>query len=95
MSIPGWFSEDRNGNRTSYQYDSTGRLATITDPVSRVTRFDYVNDYLNTVTDPSGRSSRFAHDAAGNLLAVTFPDGTRITHEYDSRHLMTGHQDER
>lgn len=46
------------------------------------------------MTDPPGRISRFEYDAAGNLTRVTYPDGTRITHDYDSRHLMTGHRDE-
>ena len=35
------------------------------------------------------------HDAAGNLTAVTFPDGTTRTFGYDARQLMTAHADPR
>jgi YD repeat-containing protein len=80
---------DRNGNTTSYAYDVQGRLISITDPVGLVTTLDYAADHLSLITDPAGRMTTLDHDLAGNLIQVTFPDGTTRGFGYDSRHLMT------
>ena len=86
---------DRNGNTTTYLYDLQDRLTSITDPVGKVTSLAYSGDHLNSVTDPAGRITTFAHDANGNLIRVTFPDGTFKTFGYDDRHLMTSEKSER
>ena len=46
---------DRNGNTTSYGYDTSGRLTTITDPAGMVTTLAYVGDHLSAVTILAGR----------------------------------------
>ena len=75
-------SEDRNGNRTSYSYESyrkpgdsndSHRLSRMTDPVGRQTTFRYSNGYLSEVEDPAGRVSSFRHSARGDLLAAYLP----------------------
>jgi RHS repeat-associated protein len=86
---------DRNGNRTVYVYDDQGRLATITDPAKLVTTFTYNGPRLQSVTDPMGRVTTFAHNGAGDLVKVTFPDGSSKGFGYDDRHLMTSETDER
>lgn len=86
---------ERNGNTTTYSYDSEQRLISITDPAGLVTTLNYGVEHLDTVTDPAGRVSRFEYDADGNLIKVTFPDGTFKTFGYDGRHLMTSEVDER
>jgi len=86
---------DRNGNTTTYAYDSGNRLTSITDPVGKVTSFAYQNGKLQTITDPVGRVTRFTLDAVGNLTQVTLPDGAQRKFGYDSRHLMTSETDAR
>lgn len=86
---------DRNGNRTVYAYDDQGRLTTITDPANLVTTLAYNGPRLQSVTDPMGRVTTFEHSAAGDLVKVTFPDGSSKGFGYDERHLMTSETDER
>ncbi|MFZ4660948.1 MAG: RHS repeat-associated core domain-containing protein [Caldilineaceae bacterium] len=86
---------DRNGNRTVYTYDDQGRLTTITDPANLVTTFTYNGPRLQSVTDPMQRVTTFAHNGAGDLVKVTFPDGSSKGFGYDDRHLMTSETDER
>ena len=96
-------SEDRNGNRTSYSYESyrkpgdrddSHRLSRITDPVGRRTNFRYSNGYLSEIEDPAGRVSRFRHSARGDLMELTYPDGSSESFAYDKRR-MTRRADER
>lgn len=79
---------DRNGNPTSYAYDSLDRLVSITDPVGLETRLAYAGDQLSTLTDPAGRTTRFDHDLEGNLTRITDPDGTSRSFGYDARHRL-------
>ncbi len=83
---------DRNGNTTTYTYDASDRLTTITDPAGIVTTFTYTDGLLSSVTNPGGTTT-FQHDAQGNLTGVTFPDGSGQTFGYDPRHLMTSETD--
>lgn len=60
--------------RIEFDYDSLGRLATITDPLLRQVTFDY--DAANRVTSqtlPGGRTVLFGWDAKGNLTSLTPP----------------------
>ncbi|MEZ4864465.1 MAG: RHS repeat-associated core domain-containing protein [Caldilineaceae bacterium] len=86
---------DRNGNKTQYAYDSSNRLISITDPTNQVTTFTYNGAHLQKVTDPMGRTTTFDHDDKGNLIKVTFPDGSSKQFGYDIHHLMTTETDER
>ena len=97
------YIEDRNGNRTSYSYETyrrqgdnsdSHRLTTITDPVGRQTRFRYSNGYLEQVEDPAGRVSRFRHNAHGDLVEVIYPDNSSESFSYDE-HRMVSKSDER
>ena len=86
---------DRNGNTTSYAYDSAGLLTTITDPVGLVTTFSYSGDKLASVTDPAGRTTNFAVDGNGDLTSITYPDGSTKQFEQDTNHLMIKETNER
>lgn len=78
---------DRNGNTTSYGYDGSLRLTSITDPMGLVTSFVYANNRVSTITDPSGRVTKLAYD--GNLTSITDPDSSVRYFGYNARHLMT------
>ncbi len=57
--------------------------------------FRYRNGYLHQVEDPAGRVSEFRHDAAGNLVQLTYPDGSVLRYGYDGAHLLQERRDER
>lgn len=86
---------DRNGNRTSYEYDASGNLLRIIDPVGMVTEFNYSGGRVASITDPAGRVTQLEHDQAGNLIRITDPDGASRTWGYDNLHHMTREIDQR
>jgi RHS repeat-associated protein len=64
-------------------YNSAGYLATITDPLGRVTSFVYDGaGRVTQQTDPSGLITAFAYDANGNLVALTPPGRTAHSFSY-------------
>src|SRR5258708_22663147 len=59
------------------------RLASITDPLQRTTRFAYDGaDRVTSQTFPDGRAVSFTYDTAGNLTSVTPP--SRSPHTFTS-----------
>src|SRR5262249_47976678 len=64
----------QGGRLWSYAYDDSGRLATITDPLLRVTGFKYDGaDRLVKQTLPDLREIHYGYDASGNLNGLTPP----------------------
>ena len=82
-------TKDRNGNTTTYAYDSENRLLNMVDPVGATTTFAYnANGKLARITDPAGRSTSFQIDGSGNLVSVALPDGAVHSYTYDAdRHI--------
>lgn len=82
---------DRNGNSTQLSYDSSGRLITVTDPVSRYLTFSYGSPSSHLVTGVTasvGPSLAYAYDAQGRLTQVTKPDLTTVSFTYNSQSLI-------
>jgi len=65
----------QGGRITSYAYNpASGLLASITDPLQRVTQFAYDSaGRVTTQTLPDNRAIQFAYDANGNLTSLTPP----------------------
>ena len=78
---------DRNGNRTTYEYDSAGLLVGVTDPVGQRTRLNYSNGHLSSVTDPMDRTTSFVYDG-DNLVQITDPDGSTRRFVYGADHRL-------
>ena len=76
---------DRNANTTTYSYDGSARLISITDPVGLITTFNYAGGKLQSITDPAGRQTTFQYDSAGTLMRITNPDATFVTYAYDGK----------
>ena len=90
---------DRNGNATTFTYDSLGRPATVTGPTGLALILSYgTNGKVSTLTDPEGRVIRYGYDTAGHLTSVTDPMGGVVRYSYYSNHSMrswsdkTGHE---
>jgi YD repeat-containing protein len=82
--LRGRLATSRQGGRQwSYAYDDSGRLARITDPLSRVTEFGYdAADRLVRQVLPDLSEIRYGYDANGNLTSLTPPGRPNHGFEY-------------
>jgi YD repeat-containing protein len=80
---------------TSWQFDTAGKLLTMTRRNGRVTAYTYssastpttiapVAGLLIKVSNPFGRSLSFVYNAASQLASVMMPDGQLTSYGYDS-----------
>ncbi|HEV6964929.1 MAG TPA: hypothetical protein VK305_05905, partial [Roseateles sp.] len=73
-----------NGQRTSFTYDGTRNLKSITTADGRSTTFDY--DALGRLTSqrlPDGSTSVSSYDTAGRLASFTDPRGLVTSYQYN------------
>ena len=57
-----------NGGGTTFTYDASGNLTSLTDPDGNTTTWTYNDqDQLIQETDPLGTSAYYSYDSAGNL----------------------------
>jgi RHS repeat-associated protein len=75
---------DKMGGTWSWSYDDQLRLVKRKDPLGRSTTFEYNGKYLSRFIDPSGLGTIIAFDNAGNLRALTTPDGMQSRWNYDA-----------
>lgn len=83
---------DRNGNTTQIAYDSSNRLATVTDPASRHLYFNYANGsslLATSVTSDFGITLSYTYDAQGRLSLVTRPGQTTVSFTYNTQSQIT------
>lgn len=86
--------KDKNGNKISYNYDSSNRLINITDNKEHTITLSYnSNNLISSVADWSGRTVTYAYDAQGNLLTVTDPNGGIETYTYDANFKLVSIKD--
>lgn len=93
---------DANGNRLSeneagrvrqFAYDGLNRLIAETDPLgNRTSRvYEGLGDRrLASSTDANGNTTGRDHDDRGNLVQITFADGSMETTTYDAADQITG-----
>jgi len=80
---------DLNGLHTTYGYNGSHQLTTVTDPFSNITSFSYSSGgYLQTITDPASRVATFT-DTGGELTKATLPDASTWNYAYDSSGRLT------
>ena len=88
----------RKGRLTSLQYDSAGRLSSVTNPFGRALVFGYDSlNRVNTITTPGAATLAYGYDADGNLVSLTLPDGSVRRYVYENpsyRNALTGIVDE-
>jgi RHS repeat-associated protein len=72
-----------------FVYDSQGRVSTITQG-NRITSMVYdSNGFLSSITDPLKLKTSFTHDAVGQVLTTTLPDGRNASYSYDANGNLT------
>jgi RHS repeat-associated protein/uncharacterized repeat protein (TIGR01451 family) len=86
-----------SGAQLVLAYNAGGRLASVTDPLGRVTTYEYdaSGEHLVRVTQPGGRVTAYTYDTGAvlprehALLSVTYPDGTHSNFAYDDNGRLT------
>lgn len=74
----------------TFTYNSSGYLATVTDPLNRTVSFIY--DLAGRVTQqtlPDGRIIGYGYDANGNITSITPPGRPAHTFSYGPTNLLT------
>jgi RHS repeat-associated protein len=77
---------DSMGQSLTFTYDSSLRMAAVTDALGQVTTIDYElsSDPLKvtSVTDPFGRSAQLTYDSTGELVTITDEIGMTSSFTY-------------
>jgi RHS repeat-associated protein len=77
-------STDPEGGVSLQTYTATGRMASLSDPLGRLTRFTYDDqDHLVQTTNPDGTTTALAYDAAGRVTSQVDRSGRATTFVYD------------
>lgn len=78
-------TRDRAARETSLEYDNRGQVIKRTDPLNRVTRYQWCKcGEMKALTDPLGRTTTWRHDIQGRLTGKEYADGSRITWQYEN-----------
>ncbi len=86
------FSSAANARTFGYSYNASGFLASVTDPLNRVTGFSYDNaGRVTQQTLPDARVIGFGYDANGNLTAQTPPGRPAHSFTYNAVNLLTSY----
>ncbi|MCL6600080.1 MAG: DNRLRE domain-containing protein, partial [Alicyclobacillus macrosporangiidus] len=87
ISVP---TKDNGANVTTFNYNTSGQLSSITDPSGRVMTVTLNSSgYIQSITDPAGRVASYNYDSNGNLISVTIAaqsgsaDTATIQYGYD------------
>jgi YD repeat-containing protein len=78
---------------TSFSYDTTIRVTTITDPLGVTTALTYDTAGQLTQISSSGVSSSFGYNANGDVTSVTDGGGKVTTYQYDASGNLTLERD--
>ncbi len=76
-----------NGQDTAFEYDPRGGLTASRNPKGNVTAFGYGGPYHNMawVSDARGNQTHYDYDDSGNLIRITYVDGTTESWRYDAQ----------
>jgi len=68
----------------AYTYVPNGNVLTVKDAKGTISRqYDKLNR-VTQYTDTQGNTLKYAFDAVGNLITLTYPDGKQVNYEYDA-----------
>jgi RHS repeat-associated protein len=82
----GWSYTDNQSAR--HDFDSSGKLVSLTDRNNLATTLTYTSARLSAVTDPAGRVVAVTTDpTSARVTAVTLPDGRSATYGYTNGRL--------
>jgi YD repeat-containing protein len=74
---------DARGGSWTWKRDERGRLLERTDPLGRVTKYEYRQGRLVAAVDPAGGRTTLQYGAGDQLEAICTADGSTTRFEYD------------
>ncbi|HYP23538.1 MAG TPA: DNRLRE domain-containing protein [Actinomycetota bacterium] len=81
---------NRTGNTTSFAYDNTLTLTTVTAPLSRVSKYDYdSNGRVVQLTNPKNEVTNVAWTPDFHVSKVTEPNGANRQYTYNANGYLT------
>jgi RHS repeat-associated protein len=83
------------GSTTRFAYDRCRRVVRVTLPGGGVTKINYVDDTVRTITDPSGYVTTVTLDGNYQVNIVQQQEGVTNTYTWDANHRLTGFTDGR
>lgn len=78
-----------NGDSILLIYNANGHVASATDSLGRTTTYQYTGLHLTSVTYPGGRTVNYQYRANGDLIQVTYPDGTEKRFGYNGQMVLS------
>src|SRR5207248_1360777 len=83
---------DRAGNATTFSYDTTNRVTTVTSPLSRVSKYAYdVEGKVTKITNPLNQDTTLAWSADRALATLTEPTAVTTSYTHNSNGLLLTH----
>jgi len=77
--------QDRAGRQTRMEYDNVRQMTKRTDPLNRVTLFEWCAcGDLKSLTDPMGRITAWHKDVQGRLTSKQYGDGSSVAYFYEN-----------
>lgn len=77
--------KDRAGRQTVMEHDSMRQMIKRTDPLNRVTLFQWCScGDLSSLTDPMGRTTTWHKDVQGRLTSKQYGDGSQVNYFYEN-----------
>lgn len=78
--------EAQDGNRISYTYDESVRLAKVSVSDGSCLQFTYgENGYIKEIADQTGRKISYLYDQKGKLCRAVMADGAEYSYVYDEK----------
>jgi len=78
----------------AFAYTNTGRVASMTDPLTNKTVYTYdAADRLATITDPTGVVVTYAYDALNHVKSISDPSGPRVSFSCTADGYIAGMSD--
>lgn len=75
---------DPSGATWKWEYDGSGRVVARVDPLGHRDGWIWERGVVVGSVDAAGRRTTYEHDSAGNVVAITTPDGQVSTRQYDA-----------
>jgi YD repeat-containing protein len=93
-NLAGVIASDTNraGQVTTYAYNGSGQLETVTGPFGHTLTFTYSSGHLATLTDSAAKTITYGY-TSNRLTTVTYHDQSRRIYHYDNStlpNLLTG-----
>jgi YD repeat-containing protein len=85
---------NRFADSTTFIYDGSNHIQTITDPAGKTLTFAYTSGKLTSITDLNGRVSPFSVNASGDMVWIKNPTNTTTFQgSYDAQHRLAQRAD--